>query len=103
MHEFFSQQGNFTDQFSPQYYGTLHQRSRENLIFVHTFEKARYSVDITHAKWDAQNDCIDVSPTLNDSIASSNQGCINCVILPSGMGARGEHGDVFLFSNLGAL
>ena len=36
---------------------------------------------------------------------------INCAILPSGMGARtwsklgarGEHGDVFLFSNLGAL
>ena len=29
------------------------------------------------------------------------QGCINCAILPSRMGARGEHGDVFLFSNLG--
>ena len=25
------------------------------------------------------------------------------VILPSGMGARGKHGDVFLFSNLSAL
>ena len=31
------------------------------------------------------------------------QGCIIRSILPSGMGARGEHGDVFLFSNLGAL
>ena len=31
------------------------------------------------------------------------QDCINCAILPSGMGARGEHGDVFLFSNIGAL
>ena len=36
------------------------------------------------------------------------QGCINCAILLSGIGARGvssehgEHGDVFLFSNLGA-
>ena len=39
---------------------------------------------------------------------SAGQGCINCAILPSGMrarkfGAHGEHGDVFLFSNLGAL
>ena len=32
-----------------------------------------------------------------------NQGCINCAILPSGMVARVEHGDVFLFSNLGVL
>ena len=31
------------------------------------------------------------------------QGCIIRSILPSGMGARGEHLDVFLFSNLGAL
>ena len=36
------------------------------------------------------------------------EGCINCAILLSGIGARGvssehgEHGDVFLFSNLGA-
>ena len=28
------------------------------------------------------------------------QGCINCGILLSGIRARGEHGDVFLFSNL---
>ena len=33
----------------------------------------------------------------------SVQGCIIRSILPSGMGARGEHGDVFLFSNLGSL
>ena len=26
-----------------------------------------------------------------------NQGCIIRSILPSGMGARGEHGDIFLF------
>ena len=37
------------------------------------------------------------------------QGCINSAILLSGIGAhgvsskRGEYGDVFLFSNLGAL
>ena len=31
------------------------------------------------------------------------QGCIIRSILPSGMGGRGVHGDVFLFSNLGAL
>ena len=31
------------------------------------------------------------------------QGCIISSILPSGMGARGDHGDVFLFFNLGAL
>ena len=30
---------------------------------------------------------------------SRRQGCIICSILPSRMGARGEHGDVFLFSN----
>ena len=33
----------------------------------------------------------------------SNQGCINCGIPVSGIRSRGEHGDVFLFSNLGAL
>ena len=37
----------------------------------------------------------------------SNQGCISCGILDmstwSKFGAHGEHGDVFLFSNLGAL
>ena len=35
-----------------------------------------------------------------------SQGCISCGILVSGIrarGANGEHGDVFLFSNLGAL
>ena len=32
-----------------------------------------------------------------------DQGCINCGILVSGIRAHGEHGDVFLFSNLGAL
>ena len=30
---------------------------------------------------------------------SRRQGCIICSILPSGMGACGEHGDVLLFSN----
>ena len=40
---------------------------------------------------------------------TDTQGCIIPSILPSGMGAqskfeaRGEHGDVVLFSNLGAL
>ena len=35
--------------------------------------------------------------------ANQLQGCIIHSILPSGMGARDEHGDVFLFSNLCAL
>ena len=39
----------------------------------------------------------------NRTYIVSVQGCIIRSILPSGMGARGEHGDVFLFSNLGAL
>ena len=49
-----------------------------------------------------------VEVTGND--AGDGQGCISCGILVSGIrargvkfGAHGEHGDVFLFSNLGAL
>ena len=34
---------------------------------------------------------------------ATKQGYISCGILVSGIRAHGEHGDVFLFSNLGAL
>ena len=39
----------------------------------------------------------------DDGDGDGDQGCINCGILLSGIRACGEHGDVFLFSNLGAL
>ena len=59
-------------------------------------------------KWSIMNGCaMETVPgkrcRFSKRTLLSTQGCIIRSILPSGMGARGEHGDVFLFSNLGAL